>query len=939
VATAQYPLFAQWENAPIYAVSSISYSPDGSLLAIGGTGSAVQLYSASTGALLTCLPTSCAVNTLAFSPDGKILADGGYGPGIELWNVATHALICRLDTFADYNVASISFSSDSRLLAVGGNTGPQVAVPIVELWNVQTHKLNSTISPGSTVVVQSVAFAPSGSSLAVGGNTGQSGSLAIWNVASGAKTLSLQTSATTLASLAFSPDGKTLADGGAAGLTAGVLELWNASTGQQIASLKTASNTGVRSVAFSRDGLTLAAGGENFNSSAYTATSVLELWDVASQDLTDTLTPPGGPVNAIAFSSDGKTLAAGSSSTSVQVTQWQYASGTQTGALSTAALPSGAVAFSPDGKTLAGGGNNQLWNTGQSTPLVLQWDVASGRLVSSFDTGSETIYSVAYSPNGKLLAVAGIEQTTYGMIQIWSLTTGKRLYSLNTAASMVYSLAFSPDGSMLVSGGNNETNGVFTPDLEEWNVATGELIRSLPTLASQQICSIALSSDGMTLAVGGCTTPPAGAPVLELWNAQTGALIKEFSTAEVGAVFSVAFSPDGKRLAVAGEYGNAQKSILQVWDVGTQKLIASPPQESAGFGPVGFTPDGAVLFANLQAFRTTDFTRIGLFGPEVTGVSPGVDGTFAISPTGRQFALGSDVGFALIAENPYYGSVPVSGVALDPPAVVGGASATATVTLKGPAPAGGEVVSLFTNALPLTEVPMFITVPAGSDHATLSVTTNPVDADTSVSIAAAAADTQVAANLTLMPPALTGLTLSSGSVIGGSASAASGNVTFSGQSAGFAVTLSSSNPSVLAVPQFLNVPRGATSVDFNLVSHLVSSNQAVTITAKYAGVTKTATITVTPLLLTGLSISPASVVGGARATGTVTLETSVAAATAVQLSSSSSSVSVPSTVVVAAGARSATFPIETKKVTAQVNVTIKALLGSASKNATLAVKP
>src|SRR6202035_2592075 len=88
---------------------------------------------------------------------------------------------------------------------------------------------------------------------------------------------------------------------------------------------------------------------------------------------------------------------------------------------------------------------------------------------------------------------------------------------------------------------------------------------------------------------------------------------------------------------------------------------------------------------------------------------------------------------------------------------------------------------------------------------------------------------------------------------------------------GVSVALSSSNPSVAAVPASVTVPAGATKVTFNVTSVPVASSAPVTITASSGGSKKSATLTVTVPSLSSLSLSPGTVVGGRSSTGTVKL--------------------------------------------------------------------
>jgi hypothetical protein len=193
---------------------------------------------------------------------------------------------------------------------------------------------------------------------------------------------------------------------------------------------------------------------------------------------------------------------------------------------------------------------------------------------------------------------------------------------------------------------------------------------------------------------------------------------------------------------------------------------------------------------------------------------------------------------------------------------------------------------------------------------------------------------------------LSAVSVSPTSVVGGST--AQGTITLTGgaPSGGAVVTLSSANSAVVSVPASVTVAAGASSATFAVNTSAVTANTAVTITANYAGVSRTTTLTVTPTptsttSLSAVSVSPTSVVGGSTAQGTITLTGGAPSGGAVVTLSSANSavVSVPASVTVAAGASSASFAINTSAVTANTGVTITATYGGVSRTTTLTVTP
>jgi hypothetical protein len=202
---------------------------------------------------------------------------------------------------------------------------------------------------------------------------------------------------------------------------------------------------------------------------------------------------------------------------------------------------------------------------------------------------------------------------------------------------------------------------------------------------------------------------------------------------------------------------------------------------------------------------------------------------------------------AVLTVNP--SSAPtLSALSLNPASVVGGNSSTGTVTLSGPAPSGGLVVTLSDNSTAAT-VPSSVTVPAGATSASFTITTTSVTAATSATISAAAGGVTRSATLTVNPAPATvsvsGISLNPTSVTGGSPS--QGTVTLSGPapSGGLVVTLSD-NSTAATVPASVTVPAGATSASFTVTTSVVTASTSVLVSATGGGATRSATLTVTP---------------------------------------------------------------------------------------------
>ena len=203
----------------------------------------------------------------------------------------------------------------------------------------------------------------------------------------------------------------------------------------------------------------------------------------------------------------------------------------------------------------------------------------------------------------------------------------------------------------------------------------------------------------------------------------------------------------------------------------------------------------------------------------------------------------------------------LTGFTVSPTSVQGGTSATGTVALDSPAPAGGLAVSLSSNLPGSASVPASVTVPAGAISASFTVTTFPVD-NTTAQLTATLGSTTLFAALSITRAAasatLTSLTLSPTSVVGGSSSTGTVRLSAAAPSGGAIVSLSD-NSAAASVPSSVTVPAGSTSRTFTVTTSAVASATAVTLTATYGGVSRIATLTVNPAATGGTLPAPSQV--------------------------------------------------------------------------------
>ena len=465
-------------------ITSVSFSPDGGLLAsAGGRGDpTVRLWDTATQAQVATLTGHTGeVRSVAFSsPDGAILASGGWDRAVRLWDVATHEEMATLEEHGG-PVHSVAFSRDGATLVSGAADGT------VLLRDVESRNAARLSGHGS---LSSMALSPDGAILASGS---QDGTVRLWDAATRARIATLEGHASGVNSVSFSADGSLLASGS----WDRTVKLWEVGSRELVETLE-GHRDGVTSVSFSPDGTTLAsAGGWN--------DATVRLWNVGTRELIGTLEGHTNEVRSVAFSPpDGALLASAGGYEDRTVKLWDVETRELIGTLEGHENEVSAVAFSPDGNILASVSWDgiRLWSVTTREPIV-HLEGAGGR------------QSVAFSHDGQSL-VSG----SWGTVQLWDLTTRGSTAALQGHTGLVHSVAFSRDGTTLATGAQDGTMLLWQIQLLQPRPHTLTKVSSV----EQQVPAGALAKPFVVLVRDQYGNPSAGATVTFAVTAGGGTL-------------------------------------------------------------------------------------------------------------------------------------------------------------------------------------------------------------------------------------------------------------------------------------------------------------------------------------------------------------------------------------------------------------------------------
>lgn len=300
-----------------------------------------------------------------------------------------------------------------------------------------------------------------------------------------------------------------------------------------------------------------------------------------------------GPVNAVAFSSDGSTLAAagGEPGISGEIRLWNVADGKLLKVWKGHEDAIYSLSLAPDGKTFA---------TGSYDHQILLWDRDQEKPLRTFLGHNEAVMGLAFRRDGRILASASSDRT----VKLWNVATGERLDTLGESTKALNTVVFSPDGGLVAAGGVDNRIRIWkvSGDAKE---GTNPL-RSSSFAHEGAILQLAWSSDGSSIA------STADDRTVKIWNAATMAP-RAVLESQSDWPTSIVFSDQGKALFVGRLDGS-----FEIYSASSGQVAPAPRPELSAIEPRG-----------IQRGSTASFK---LIGKNLSGELKSTDAAVRIAP-------------------------------------------------------------------------------------------------------------------------------------------------------------------------------------------------------------------------------------------------------------------------------------------------------------------
>lgn len=587
--------------------AGVCLSPDGQQILGASASQTATIWDAGTGREVRQFQGATYIRTAIFSPDGRRILVGGINEGAGeavLWDAESGR---QLRTFRAANrfVDVVAFSPDGNKLIASTSSYNNPTDGKIMVFNASTGETVQVLSTGKNGA-KAAAFSADGHRLFIleAYSNYEDQGLAVWNLDTG-KPLRRFRQSNQADAMALSGDGRQLFTS-----DSDAVNLWDLENG--IAVRKFQRHKWMPSgVQFSAD-----------NRRVITNESVLSgvplIWNAETGLQEASLRPRAGAVSALCFSPDGRRIAAATNCNGCNIVLWDLTLGQQLRVLGSLGKQAQKLAFSPDGRYLAA--------LRSSPELVVVWDVATGRQTRALHP-RDTANDMAFTSNGRHLAIAGGKYKEEGYVAFWDPITGQLAHEIHGHTNPIKALAFSPDGREMLTGGSDRTVCL-------WDVASRRKLQVFEAKDqySSHVASVAFGPDGRT-AFAQCWS------TTFCWNTATGEKLREFTTIGAG---EAAVASNGRFAALwSTVWSNDQ---LALYDLATGTKLHALMGHASKLTSVTVSPD-----SRLVATGSTDGTarlwdvekgeelvRMISVDGGMEWVTATPDGLFDGSPGGRQ---------------------------------------------------------------------------------------------------------------------------------------------------------------------------------------------------------------------------------------------------------------------------------------------------------------
>ena len=518
-------------------VEDLDFDPMGGRIVSGSWDQTIKIWNVQSGALEKSFnPQQKGVMCVRFSPDGKTIASGGADHSIKLFDAGSGRQLEKLSGHR-IRVSDIEFSPNNETLVSIDSYGETM------IWDLEIAQKSVAFGgKGATPRPRTIAMHPNGSRIV---SVNESG-LTIFNTITVAVEQEIKIHDALATTVAYSPDGEIIA----AGCNEGTIRLWNASTGEELVTLR-----GHTSTVFDIDFL---LGGRRLVSCSNDRSFKVWLIDKPSNQLSF---PAGSnAINCHYLSKDGKILLCGGVHGSLSYCDLVKRKTTKQFKAHSDAV--NCIAVTSDEKLVATGGQDAA---------VKIWNFETGELVKVLAEDITAVTSVCFSTDDKYVAC----DAGRGLIHVYEYDSGKRVSTISAAPprketigrqtrsygpGIITKLLFNHDDSMLISC----TKG--RKEIQVWDPVSGDRIRTLIGLRNT-VNSIRLNpARPNELVAGGRGFRVGERGWIKVWDLESGVNRKTVTVADP-SVTSVSFGQATDQLISASvSLGNGTGTV-KIWDI------------------------------------------------------------------------------------------------------------------------------------------------------------------------------------------------------------------------------------------------------------------------------------------------------------------------------------------------------------------------------------